>query len=382
MHVTHVVAHPPFREGTGTVCYYNARALRDLGCEVIVYAPRWRLHGEEGQFEFYRFMPCWLAVGNAYLTPHLLALGPTDLVHLHYPFILGSELVLLRVLMTGVPFVLTYHNDLIAGGVRRPIFFIYNRLLAPLIIAHAQKIVVTSLDYADSSIYGASIFKTRQADLVEVANGVETDVFKPDVDGNRVRIRHDIQPGEVVLLFVSSLDRSHARKGLSLMLHALTQLSDKPYKLLVVGGGDMRYTYEQQAHVLGLETRVIFAGRVPQADLPSYYAACDMVTIPSRPPEAFGVALAQGMATGRPVIGSNIPGVRTLIKDGETGLLIPPEDSTALATCIDQLGRAPELRQELGKRGRQRIVEHYTWRRSGERLLGLYQSILHQIAGD
>jgi hypothetical protein len=79
MHVTHIVAHPPFREGIGTVCFHNAMALRELGCNVTVYAPRIELSPEDERFGFYHFMPCWSAVGNAYLTPQLLSVDQTDL---------------------------------------------------------------------------------------------------------------------------------------------------------------------------------------------------------------------------------------------------------------------------------------------------------------
>ena len=82
IHVTHVVAHPPYREGTGTACYYNARALRDLGCEVAVYVPKRKLRDSDRQLDFYRFMPCWLAVENAFLTPELLSLPKTDIEEL------------------------------------------------------------------------------------------------------------------------------------------------------------------------------------------------------------------------------------------------------------------------------------------------------------
>ena len=377
MHVTHIVAFPPFRDGTGTVCYYNARALRELGCEVTVYAPRLALSADDERLDFYRFMPCWLAIGNAYLTPQLLSIERTDLVHLHLPFIFGSELVLGRILLTGLPLVVTYHSDLLSSElVRKFGFSAYNRSSMPFVLNRARRIVVTSIDYAFSSFYGSSIFQRRRHELVEVPNGVDIDSFRPGIDTNSIKARHSLQRDEAVLLFVSSLDPSHSRKGLDLLLGALSHLHTHALRLIVVGEGAMRPAYEEMSRQMGLDGRVVFAGKVAQDELPAYYSASDMVVIPSRPPEAFGLALAQGMAAAKPVIGSNIPGVRTVVKDSETGFLIEPGNIAALAERIEQLARDPELRGRMGCQGRMRMVQGYTWRRSGERLLAVYQELL------
>jgi glycosyltransferase involved in cell wall biosynthesis len=377
MHVTHIVAHPPFREGTGTVCYYNARAVQELGCGVTVYAPRLHLDRSHERLEFYRFMPCWLAVGSAYLTPRILNIDSTDLVHLHLPFIIGAELVLAKALFAGIPLVVTYHSDLLSTSmVRRAVFPIYNRTSMPLVLNKACKIVVTSVDYARSCFYGRSIFRRRVEDVVEVPNGIDVDAFRPGIDASTIVDRHRLRSDDFVLLFVSSLDPSHARKGLDLLLDTMPELHVGPTKLIVVGDGTMRSAYAQRARQLGLDAQVVFAGRVSQKELPAYYAASDMVVIPSRPPEAFGVALAQGMAAGKPVIGSNIPGVCTVIENGETGFLIEPGNKAALAERIEQLAGDPGLRERMGCQGRERVVERYTWQKVGERLLTLYQELL------
>jgi glycosyltransferase involved in cell wall biosynthesis len=178
------------------------------------------------------------------------------------------------------------------------------------------------------------------------------------------------------MLFVSSLDRSHVRKGLGFLLETLALIKDSTVKLVIVGGGDMRPEYEQQVHGLGLSGRALFAGRVPQHELPAYYVASDAVVIPSRPPEAFGVALAQGMAAGKPVISSDIPGVRTLVHDGEHGFLIPVGDQSALMKRILTLAADPALRLQMGATGRKRIIQNYTWKAAGQKLLEMYKQVL------
>ena len=377
MRVTHIVAHPPFREGTGTVCYYNAVALRELGCDVTVYAPHWHLNPRDEQLDFYRYMPCWLAVGNAFLTPQILSIAQTDLVHLHMHFIFGAELLMLKLLATKIPLVVTYHNDLVGVDmIRRPGFWFYNRFLAPLLLRKARRIILPSLDYVAMSLYGHSIFAERSADLVEIPNGVDLGLFDPGLEATFIRDRHNLTPEDFVLLYVGSLDKAHAIKGLDMLIEAIPSLDDASIKLLAVGDGDMRVAYADQARALGIQERVVFAGyRALQTELPSYYAACDVVVIPSSF-ESFGVSLAQGMAMGKPVIGCNTPGVRTVVEDGKTGFLVEPADKVALVERIKQLAGDSDLRDTMGQRGRKRVVRRYTWQQSGQNLLTLYQNLL------
>lgn len=376
MRIAHLVAHPPFREGTGTACYYNAAALRDLGCDVTVYAPDFRLRREDRALDHYRYLRTWLRVENAFLTPGILTMQRADVAHLHYPFITGSELAVARAFAGRIPLVVTYHNDLIGSGIRRPSFYLYNRLVAPVILGMATKIAAVALDYARSSMFGQTVFARRQRDLVEVGNGVDVERFHPDVDGRATRARLGVSPHERLFLFVGRLDRAHVRKGLPLLLEALARSGDRRLKLAVVGDGVLREQYRRRAVAAGLGERVIFPGRVPQAELPAHYAASDAVVVPSRPPEAFGLALAEGMAAGKPVVGGNIPGVRTLIKDGETGHLVDPLDADALAGVLTRLAWDDGRRRQMGEAARARIEGHFTWRHVGERLLRLYREVV------
>jgi len=375
--VNHVVAHPPFREGTGTVCYYNASALLQLGCQVRVYATQRKdIDSRQALPDFYHSMPSWFSVGLAYLTPALLSMQDADIIHLHFAFIFGSELTLLKSFAGRTPLVITCHNDLLAGGIRRPLFWLYNRLSVPLLFRSARKLVVVSRDYAYRSIY-ADTFRRREADLVEIPNGVDVETFRPDVPCAFIRPRYAIDPDDFLLLFVSSLDRPHISKGLDLLLDALAMIPDPKVKLLVAGEGEMRAVYEAQARRLGLGARVVFTGYLTHApdQLPACYAAADAIVIPSRL-EAFGLALAQGMSTGKPVIGSDIPGVRTLVLDGVCGLLAPVNNRAALAERISILAGSPPLRAQMGAAGRERIMQNYTWETAGERLLSMYNEVL------
>jgi glycosyltransferase involved in cell wall biosynthesis len=374
--VAHIVAHPPFREGTGTVCYYNAQALRQHGCAVEIFVPGRPGLKPAAEPNGYRVLPTWLALENAFLNPALLTTGRFDLLHLHLPFIWGGELVGLRSLASRVPLVITYHNDLIGFGYRRPLFYLYNLLITPFLLRLARRIVVVSHDHAAGSHFGPTIFRQRARALTEIANGVDVDHFHPQRNGEPVRAQLGVQREECVVLFVSSLDRAHIIKGLYPLIDAVAQSADLPLRLVVVGDGEDRAAYEQYAAQRGLAGRASFVGRVDHQTMPAYYAAADLVAIPARA-ESFGLALAEGMASGKPVIGSNSAGARALIHHGTMGYLVNSGDHEALVGALHRLAADPALRQSMGARGREHIVAHYSWARAGERLLALYREVLY-----
>lgn len=382
MRVAHIVAHPPFREGTGTAAYYYARAVRQQGIDAHLYVPD--LPGKPPAAELdvpYHYMPCHFAVGNAYLTPHLPAITRPDILHLHAPFIFGNELTLWKSVSYGIPLVVTYHNDLLSnlrgGGVRYPFFAVYNRTVMPAVLRYATHITVPSSDWAAHSMYGATLFRKRADALSEVPNGVDVQLFHPACSGAAVRHHYTIASDSIVVLYIASLDRSHHRKGLALLLEALATLALPTVHLLVVGDGDMRGEYEARAVKPDLAGRVSFAGRQTPPAVVHYFAAADIVAVPSLPPETFGMALVEGMAMGKPVIGSKIPGVRRVVKDGETGLLIAPGSLPELVERLRTLATNHALRERMGRQARAWVEQQFSWRAVGAQLRRVYDEVLH-----
>jgi glycosyltransferase involved in cell wall biosynthesis len=110
-----------------------------------------------------------------------------------------------------------------------------------------------------------------------------------------------------------------------------------------------------------LRGRMPFArGFVPHDELERLYARAAVVVCPSRR-EGFGVACLEAMAHGRPVVATDVGGLRDLVVDGETGLVVPPRDPAALRAALEQLLADPKLRQRLGAAGRQRARERFSW---------------------
>ena len=114
-----------------------------------------------------------------------------------------------------------------------------------------------------------------------------------------------------------------------------------------------------------------------QADMPEVYRGSHIVTLPTMYAEGLPVALLEGAATGRPLVGTTTPGCQDFIIEGETGLLVPPNDAPALAQALETLIRDPDLRGRMGAAGRQRVLEAYTHESVNQRTLAIYRTLLH-----
>ena len=378
MKIAHVTAtFPPYHGGTGVVCYHNALGLARLGHQVTVYTADEALNDYRYPSEIaVHHLPVLFRLGNAPLLPSLWNLAGFDVVHLHYPFYFGAETLFLKSLLRGSPYVVTYHQDVLFDGWLRFPERLHHALLGRQILGRAAKVLATSQDYARASRLGP-LARARPGLVDELPNGVDARRFHPGVEGGAVRDHYNLRPEDRTVLFVGALDRAHYFKGIGVLLQALGHISDPALRLLVVGDGDLRATYQSQAQALGLGERVTFCGRVPDADLPAHYAASDLLVLPSTTMgEAFGVVLLEAMACGKPVIASNLPGVRSVVDDGRDGLLVRPGDVEDLAEKVQRLLADGSARREMGVRGRKKVEERYDWPRIVPRLEEFYAEVL------
>ena len=148
-------------------------------------------------------------------------------------------------------------------------------------------------------------------------------------------------------------------KGVDVLLDAFAQVAHAlpNTRLLLVGDGPARDALWRQTHDLGVGQRVIFAG--PQHDVVPFYLLSDVVVVPSHR-ETFGLVGVEALIAGRPVVGSWVGGLPEAIVDGESGRLVPPGDSGALAAAIQWVLEAPQRARELGRVGQQQALDGYT----------------------
>lgn len=378
MRVAHATAtFPPYLAGTGNVCFANAVELARRGHRVTVYTAEQPRRGYVASEEIeVRHLPVLFRVGNAPCLPSLLGLESLDVVHLHYPFFFGSELVFLRSLVGRQPYVVTYHHDVLFPGPLGLVERVHHLALGQVVLRHARLVLATSRDYAMSSRL-LGLMRKRAVTVDELPNGVDPLRFRPDLDAGALRSRYGLTSESRVVLFVGALDRPHYFKGISQLLTAFARLPDQRARLLVVGDGSLRASYQRQAAGLGLGNRVIFAGRVPDAELPGHYALADLLVLPSTTRgEAFGIVLLEAMSSGKPVIASNLPGVRSVVSDGEDGLLARPGDPIDLAEKIQAILDNPNHGQAMGQRGRAKVESRYNWPYLGQRLEAIYRQVI------
>jgi glycosyltransferase involved in cell wall biosynthesis len=418
--------------GIGQVAYMQAQGLAARGHEVVVYTPnvrsselgvRSKLTTHNSQLTTHFLQP-FIRFGNAAFLPQLffiLRKEKFDIVHLHYPFFGAAEIVALWTRNTKSPptagprqrrwhitkntkLVITYHHDVVGEGLLKGFFAWHTRRIMPWIMKSADKILVSSLDYADHSNLqtipalprtlgetGASY--KLQAKLVELPFGVDLQKFHPDESESS--LQRKVQRGRAgmvppkaeseavvisgvshagtdeasfhavnssVILFVGGLDRAHYFKGVDVLLRAIANIKYQisNIKCLIVGDGDLRQSYEQLADKLGIGNNVIFAGRVQVSELPAFYRASDLVVLPSiDKTEAFGLVLLEAQASGRPVIASNLPGVRTLVEEGLTGYLVEPGNVEDLAKKISKLLGDAQALKRFSVAARKRAEEKY-----------------------
>lgn len=180
------------------------------------------------------------------------------------------------------------------------------------------------------------------------------------------------------VLFVGRLEK---RKGFKFLLRAFiqTQRQIPDARLIVVGGYETRteVTYREFAAEHGLQ-EVHFIGRVSDPELARYYASADVFCAPSIGFESFGIVLLEAMAAGVPVVASDILGYRTVLTQGSEGLLVPPEDSAALAAALVSLLSAPEVRARMGAAGRV-TAKRYDWPVVAQQVAGYYGEVLDRV---
>lgn len=202
--------------------------------------------------------------------------------------------------------------------------------------------------------------------LVTIPNGIE---LRPPTR-NRLEVRASLGiPADAPV--VGTAGRITGQKGLEFLIQAAVLLGPAfpDLRVVLVGDGEERSTLEKQARSVGVEDRVHFLG--VRMDIPDLLGAFDIYALPSRW-EGLPMAVLEAMAAGLPVVASGVGGLPTAIRDGQEGLLVPPEDPAALAAALERLLADPELRRRMGSAAKQRYEADFTLQVMTRRYEALY----------
>ena len=351
---------PPYRGGIGKVAEADALDLAAAGYETVVFTPTSGARPTDG-FTVREIRP-WFRVGNAACAPELRKLfNEFALVLLHYPFFGGAEFVALgRRFAPRGKLAVVYHMDVVGQGLRGLIFGAHKLAVQPFVLRSADRIIVTSFDYLQESNI-AGYFSGRESHFRELAPPVDVDRFAPGPRPAALLARYGLDPADRVILFVGGLDRAHYFKGVPNLLQALTSVGLADAHAVIVGDGDLRPGFEALAASLKLGGRVSFAGSVKEDELADHYRLADIFAFPSIDrSEAYGIAALEALSSGVPVVASDLPGVRTIVRHGETGYCVPPGSVSGLAVRLADLLGDDAARQRFGRIAREMAVNEYS----------------------
>jgi glycosyltransferase involved in cell wall biosynthesis len=210
-----------------------------------------------------------------------------------------------------------------------------------------------------------------------VPNCVDERFLEPLPDPAGPRSSLGIAPDEVAVGIVSTLV---GYEGVDVLLRAVRLLIDRgaPVRLLVVGDGASLPGLRRLADGLGLENRAVFVGRVPYTEVRRYYAALDVFVVPRLDTRVTRLVTPlkplEAMASGRPVVASDLPALAELVGGGR-GVLARPGEPASLADVLEPLLYDPDRRGRLGSTARRWVAEHRTWAAVVPRYLEVYRGL-------
>lgn len=384
MKIAYVIStFPPYRGGMGNSALHFANYITKFRHEAAVFTPVYKNKNKgdfinnNPQLKIIRLKPVF-SFGNSAVVPQLLwRLPKYDIIHLHYPFYGGAEMVALLKIILGKKFklILHYHMDNKAQGWKGKIFEIYRKFFLPIILRLADEITCASLDYIKHSNAG-SYYQQHPNKFTPVPFGVDIEEFKP---------RQWPDDGIKKIIFVGGLDKAHYFKGVDILIRAFAKLKQdinikQDLRLTIVGKGNLESYYRQVAEKLQVINYIDFLNNADDCQLVNCYQQSDVLVLPSiNQSEAFGLVLLEAMACGRPVIASNLPGVRSVFRNNQEGLLVKPNDIDDLTEKLKRILTNDQLALSYGQAARQLVEEKYTWDKTAEKLNETYYRVKNTL---
>jgi len=210
-----------------------------------------------------------------------------------------------------------------------------------------------------------SIYTNKK--IYKIPFGVDTKVFKP------ANVSSLFNTSDIVIGSIKSLEPTY---GMEYLLKAFKIVKDKfnsvPLKLLIVGGGSLFTFLNKLANELQIQNNTVFMDRIPYKHISKYHNMIDISVFPSVM-ESFGVSVLEASACEKPVIVSDVGGLPEVVKENETGFIVPPKNSAALAVHLEKLILNRVLRNTLGKNGRKWVKEKFEWDSCVIEMIKLYK---------
>ncbi|AKB18893.1 MULTISPECIES: glycosyltransferase family 4 protein [unclassified Methanosarcina] len=215
--------------------------------------------------------------------------------------------------------------------------------------------------------------------VLVINNGANTDIFKP-LDQKQARAELGLDDSKKYVCFVGHLA---AWQGVEFLIHSSPFILEKcpEVRFLVVGDGIMKDKLMEIASKMELSDKFTFTGRIPYENVPVYINAANVCVAPFIEERNSKIGLSalktyEYLACGKPIVASNIPGVKDLIDLSGGGISVPPENPGELANAVVKLISDEETSNAMGERGRKYVVENHSWDGVARKILGICNEIV------
>ena len=362
--------YPPVKGGIEGHINLLARGLKENGLEVQVLVSNTRNRLQKERIDGIKItkVPQLGRLSSAPINPSLHLwlhkLGQdADILHFHFP---NPTAVMAYLLGRGLSakLVVTYHSDIVRQKYLGRVFSPFMNLF----LAKTDRILATSPNYIQQS----KVLSGLKDKCVIIPLGI--DVHRFDLASEHKNKLMNIQSryNRPLILFVG---RFRYYKGLHILIDAMQNVDAD---LLLIGAGPLEEQLQRQVTQTNLQNRVHFMGELSDEQVSLYLNCCDLFVLPSVfKSEAFGIVQLEAMACGKPVICSELgTGTSFVNQHRKTGLVVRPEDPEALSAGINSLLSDRDLRTEMGRAGRRRVIKHFTADMMIKDTIDLYRNLV------
>ncbi len=346
--------------------------LQQLGHETRIFAPSSRADVDFDSARFYRIgtpiaIPVNDSVARITLSFHLanqvaaiVADEGFDVLHFHEPLMPALPITMLR--MSNTANVGTFH-----AFARSNVGYFYGRPLLQPYLEHLHRAIAVS---EPARAFVQRYFPAFPMRVIP--NGVDVSVYRPGL----APIRH-LRDECLNVLFVGRLEK---RKGLGDLLRAYRAMSMRipQTRLIIVGDGPLRGRVESYVARHRLPN-VVVAGYVPDSVKPRYYNSADIFCAPATGAESFGIVLLEALASGLPVVATEVPGYMSVLESGRDSVTVQPKNWRELAASLVILARDAELRRRLSDYAIQK-ARRYSWELVASEVIEVYQEARKALA--
>jgi len=250
-----------------------------------------------------------------------------------------------------------------------------NRVFAPYLYNRAVDGVIAISGGVADSLAAAGVDRAR---VSVVHSGVDCEHFRPPTAQERAEARGalGISEDDVVISAIGALEQRKGHRHLIEAIGALVAANKSlELKCFIAGQGSINRLLQNEVAIVRCGDRIKLPGRIDDAR--GILWASDVFAMPSLK-EGLGVAALEAMASGLPVIASDVGGLREVVEDGRTGIIVAPANSAAIASAIGRLAESGELRAQMGSAARARVVEKYSVERMAAETLALYRECVRK----